>query len=207
MLLQTSSKLVKTEIRDYPEWHHGRTDYALWYIEIDQPELVEYLDSIKIHFSDFLIRSNQRQYHITLFVCGFLNTHLSPYNDDFSHKQFLQHLKSINQLQLEPFELELTAIDSFSSALFIQIIDQEKILEKIRSQLSLVSNEIAALQYCPHITIGLYSDAWSSDLVLERIKSFEAKRIKIQVNQLTFGYYKAQILQGLLYPYHQMVLG
>jgi hypothetical protein len=130
VLLQTSTQLVKTEIRDYPEWHHGRTDYALWYIEIDQPELVEYLDAIKIHFSDFLIRSNQRQYHITLFVCGFLNTHLSPYNDDFSHEQFLQHLKSINQLQLEPFELELTTIDSFSSALFIQIIDQEKILEK-----------------------------------------------------------------------------
>ncbi|WP_234857273.1 2'-5' RNA ligase family protein [Acinetobacter junii] len=207
MLLQTSTQLVKTEIRDYPEWHHGRTDYALWYIEIDQPELVEYLDAIKTHFSDFLITSNQRQYHITLFVCGFLNTHLSPYNDDFSHEQFLQHLKSINQLQLEPFELELTTIDSFSSALFIQIIDQEKILEKIRSQLLLISKEIAALQYCPHITIGLYSDAWSSDLVIERIKSFEAKRIKIQVNQLTFGYYKAQILQGLLYPYHQLVLG
>ena len=48
MLLQTSTQLVKTEIRDYPEWHHGRTDYALWYIEIDQPELVEYLDSIKM---------------------------------------------------------------------------------------------------------------------------------------------------------------
>jgi len=207
VLLQTSTQLVKTEIRDYPEWHHGRTDYALWYIEIDQPELVEYLDAIKTHFSDLLLRSNQRQYHITLFVCGFLNTHLSPYNDDFSHEQFLQHLKSINQLQLEPFELELTAIDSFSSALFIQIIDREKILEKIRSQLSLVSNEIAALQYCPHITIGLYNNAWSSDLVLERIKSFEAKRIKIQVTQLTFGYYKAQILQGLLYPYQQLVLG
>ncbi|MDF2416568.1 2'-5' RNA ligase family protein [Acinetobacter beijerinckii] len=207
MLLQTSTQLVKTEIRDYPEWHHGRTNYALWYIEIDQPELVEYLDAIKTHFSDFLLTSNQRQYHITLFVCGFPNTHLSPYNDDFSAEQLSLHLKSINQLQLEPFELELTAIDSFSSALFIQIIDQEKNLEKIRSQLAVVSNEIAALQYCPHITIGLYSDAWSSDLVLERIKSFEAKRIKIQVNQLTFGYYKAQILQGLLYPYHQMVLG
>ncbi|MGR0303995.1 2'-5' RNA ligase family protein [Acinetobacter beijerinckii] len=207
MLLQTSSQLIKTEIRDYPEWHHGRTDYALWYIEIDQPALVEYLNAIKTDFSDFLLTSNQRQYHITLFVCGFLNTHPSPYNDDFSAEQFSQHIKSINTLQLEPFELELTTIDSFSSALFIQIIDQQKILEKIRSQLALVSKEIAALQYCPHITIGLYNDAWSSDLVLERIKSFEAKRIKIQVNQLTFGYYKAQILQGLLYPYHQMVLG
>lgn len=207
MLLQTSTQLVKTEIRDYPEWHHGRTDYALWYIEIDQPALVEYLDAIKTHFSDFLLTSNQRQYHITLFVCGFINPHPSPYNDDFSAEQFSQHIKSINALQLEPFELELTTIDSFSSALFIQIIDQQKILEKIRSQLALVSKEIAALQYCPHITIGLYNDAWSSDLVLERIKSFEAKRIKIQVNQLTFGYYKAQILQGLLYPYHQMVLG
>jgi hypothetical protein len=26
-------------------------------------------------------------------------------------------------------------------------------------------------------------------------------------HQLTFGYYKAQILQGLLYPYHQIQLG
>jgi len=207
VLLQTSTQLVKTEIRDYPEWHHGRTDYALWYIEIDQPALVEYLDAIKTHFSDFLLTSNQRQYHITLFVCGFLNTQRSPYNDDFSPEQFSQQVKSINKLQLEPFELELSLIDSFSSALFIQIIDQEQILEKIRSQLSLISNEIAALQYCPHITIGLYNNAWSSDLVLERIKSFEAKRIKIQVTQLTFGYYKAQILQGLLYPYQQLVLG
>ena len=207
MLLQASTQLIATELRDYPEWHHGRSDYGLWYIEIDQPELIRYLDQVRTPFSNLLIPSNQRQYHITLFVCGFLTVDSHKYDDDFQIAQLNRQIDLLKQLQLKPFELEITQIDSFSSALFIQIIDREKILEKIRSQLALVSNEIAALQYCPHITIGLYDDAWSSDLVLERIKSFEAKRIKIQVNQLTFGYYKAQILQGLLYPYHQMRLG
>ena len=38
---------------------------------------------------------------------------------------------------------------------------------------------------------------WASDLVLQRIQNCQ-KNMKVQVNQLTFGYYKAQILQGLL---------
>ena len=43
--------------------------------------------------------------------------------------------------------------------------------------------------------------------MLDRIQSIAIKPFKIQVEYLTFGYYKAQILQGLLYPYHQIRLG
>ncbi|WP_019384404.1 2'-5' RNA ligase family protein [Acinetobacter venetianus] len=207
MLLQASTQLISTERRDYPEWHHGRSDFAVWYIEIDQAEVIQYLDHIKNFFSDLLIDSNQRQYHITLFVCGFLTPKSSHYDDDFEIDTLKQQIQALNSLEIETFELEINGLDSFSSALFLQVEDNNKILAKIRQQLAQYSDEIAALEYCPHITLGVYNDAWQSDLVLDRIQSIAIKPFKIQVKYLTFGYYKAQILQGLLYPYHQIRLG
>nr|WP_277607262.1 2'-5' RNA ligase family protein [Acinetobacter higginsii] len=194
-------------MRDYPEWHKGRSDYGLWYIEIDQPELIQYLDEIQAQFSNLLLPEQQRQYHITLFVCGFLQSAVKQYDDDFQIQQLQQQIKLIEVLQLKTFELEITQIDSFSSALFLHIKDQQGVLAEIRQQFSHVSEEIAALEYCPHITLGLYGEAWSSAMVLQRIQQLPPKTIKIQVKKLTFGYYKAQILQGLLYPYQQIELG
>ncbi|ENX41307.1 2'-5' RNA ligase family protein [Acinetobacter sp. NIPH 2100] len=207
MLLQAATELIATEVRDYPEWHFGRSNYALWYIDVDQPELIEYLDEIQAQFSDLLLPNPQRQFHITIFVCGFLTSTIKQYDDDFQIQQLQQHIELIEALQFASFELEITQIDSFSSALFLQIKDKDHVLAQIRQQLTPTSNEIAALKYCPHITLGLYRQAWQSDVVLERIQRLPIKNIKIQVKKLTFGYYKAQILQGLLYPYRQIELG
>lgn len=207
MLLQADTQLIATAIRDYSEWHKGRSDYGLWYIEIDQPELIQYLDEIQAQFSDLLLPAQQRQYHITLFVCGFLQPAVKQYDDDFQIQQLQQQIKLIETLQLKPFELEITQIDSFSSALFLQIQDQQGVLAQIRQQFAHLSEEIAALEYCPHITLGLYGEAWPGDRVLQRIQQLSLKTMKIQVKILTFGYYKAQILQGLLYPYQQIELG
>ncbi|USA45009.1 2'-5' RNA ligase family protein [Acinetobacter sp. C26M] len=207
MLLQAETQLIATEMRDYPEWHLGRSDYGLWYIEIDQPELIHYLDEIQAQFSGLLLPAHQRQYHITLFVCGFLQPAVKQYDDDFQIQQLQQQIKLIEALQLIPFELEITQIDSFNSALFLHIQDQQGVLAQIRQQFAHVSEEIAALEYCPHITLGLYREAWPSDRVLQRIQQLSIKTMKIQVKKLTFGYYKAQILQGLLYPYRQIELG
>ncbi|EPF88009.1 hypothetical protein GCM10025882_29130 [Acinetobacter gyllenbergii] len=134
MLLQTDTQLIATAIRDYPEWHKGRSDYGLWYIEIDQPELIQYLDEIQAQFSDLLLPAQQRQYHITLFVCGFLQPTVKQYDDDFQIQQLQQQIKLIEALQLKPFELEITQIDSFSSALFLQIQDRQGVLAQIRQQ-------------------------------------------------------------------------
>ncbi len=206
MLLQAFTKLMATGIHDYPEWHHGRVKYGLWYIEINQPELIEYLEQLQQTFSDLLIPSNQRQYHITLFVAGFLTASSPKFDDDFEVYKLNQQIEQLEKLQLDTFELEVMHIDSFSSALFLHIHDKNNVLNKIRQQLSQTSIEIAAPVYCPHITLGLYRAAWKSEFVLQRIQKLPLRKFKIQVNQLTFGYYKAQILQGLLYPYHQIRL-
>ncbi|EMK5515501.1 2'-5' RNA ligase family protein, partial [Acinetobacter baumannii] len=50
--------MVPTPIRDYPEWHLGRQNYALWYLEINDQKLVHYLDQLRAHFSEFLVEPN-----------------------------------------------------------------------------------------------------------------------------------------------------
>ncbi|WP_171293665.1 2'-5' RNA ligase family protein [Acinetobacter haemolyticus] len=207
MLLQASTKLIATANHDYPEWHRGRCNYGLWYIQINQPELISYLNHLQQQFSDLLITPNIRQYHITLFVAGFLTEKPAHHNDDFEIIQINQQIEKLKALQLSDFDLELSHIDSFSSALFVNISDPQNTLDKIRKTLYQVADEIAAPTYYPHITLGLYREAWPSVLILERIQTLSSQKFKVQVNQLTFGYYNAQILQGLLYPYHQVQLG
>ncbi|WP_119685632.1 2'-5' RNA ligase family protein [Acinetobacter pittii] len=203
--------MVPTSIRDYPEWHFGRQNYALWYLEINNQKIVDYLDALRAHFSEFLVEPNHRQYHITLFICGFLDHETRVYSDDFSLSEFQQQREILRKEDFAPFQLKIGSVDSFSSALFVQVQDTENILSLIRQKLGLVSNEIAALDYCPHITLGLYKTDYSSDLILRKISElpvqYKQAEFDFKVEHLTFGYYQAQALQGKLYPYQHLFLG
>lgn len=203
--------MVPTSIRDYPEWHLGRQNYALWYLEINDQKIVDYLDALHAHFSEFLLEPNSRQYHITLFICGFLTHETELYSDDFSLSELEQQREILRKENFSSFRLKIGSVDSFSSALFVQIQDTENILSQIRQKLGLVSNEIAALEYCPHITLGLYKKDYSSDLILRKISQltvqYKHAEFDLKVEHLTFGYYQAQTLQGKLYPSQHLFLG
>lgn len=203
--------MVPTSIRDYPEWHLGRQNYALWYLEINDQKIVDYLDALRAHFSEFLLEPNSRQYHITLFICGFLTPETRIYSDDFSLSELEQQREILRKENFSSFQLKIGSVDSFSSALFVQIQDTENILSQIRQKLGLVSNEIAALEYCPHITLGLYKKEYSSDLILRKISQlpvqYKHAEFDLKVEHLTFGYYQAQTLQGKLYRSQHLFLG
>ncbi|ENX45387.1 2'-5' RNA ligase family protein [Acinetobacter pittii] len=203
--------MVPTSIRDYPEWHLGRQNYALWYLEINDQKIVDYLDALRAHFSEFLVEPNNRQYHITLFICGFLTHKTRIYSDDFSLSEFEQQREILRKENFSSFQLKIGSIDSFTSALFVQIQDIKNTLPLIRQKLGLVSNEIAALEYCPHITLGLYKKEYSSDLILHKISElpvqYKHAEFDLKFEHLTFGYYQAQTLQGKLYPSQHLFLG
>ncbi|NUF37241.1 2'-5' RNA ligase family protein [Acinetobacter lactucae] len=203
--------MVPTTIRDYPEWHLGRQNYALWYLEINDQKIVDYLDTLRAHFSEFLLEPNHRQYHITLFICGFLTNETKTYSDDFSFSEFEQHRQIFRKENFPSFQLTVRSIDSFTSALFVEVQDTENILSLMRQKLGIVSNEIAALDYCPHITLGLYKTDYSSDLILQKISQlpvqYKQAEFDLKVEHLTFGYYQAQTLQGKLYSYQHLFLG
>lgn len=203
--------MVPTSIRDYPEWHLGRQNYALWYLEINDQKIVDYLDALRAHFSEFLLEPNSRQYHITLFICGFLKHETKVYSDDFSLSELEQQSEILRKENFPSFQLKIASVDSFTSALFVEVQDTENILSKIRQKLGLISNEIAALDYYPHITLGLYKTDYSSDLILRKISElpvqYKQAEFDLKVEHLTFGYYQAQTLQGQLYPHQHLFLG
>lgn len=203
--------MVPTTIRDYPEWHLGRQNYALWYLEINDQKLVDYLDVLRTHFSEFLLEPNNRQYHVTLFICGFLTHEPRVYSDDFSFHNFSKQREILKKENISPFRLKIGSVDSFSSALFVEIQDTDNVLSHIRQKLGIVSNEIAALDYYPHITLGLYKNICSSDLILQKISQlpvqYKNAEFELKVEHLTFGFYEAQTLQGKLFWYQHLFLG
>ena len=203
MFLQAHQLTIPTEAHDYPEWHKGREDYALWYIEIEQPELIAYLNQLRQQFSNYLLRPNMRQFHITLFICGFLKQDCMQLNDDFSQDQFQQQVARLENIHFKRFKLSTGQIKSFDSALFIEILDTENSLSKIRNLFSSDHQEIAALEYCPHITLGLYQAAFTAEHIFNDISVLQQKTFEISIDHLTFGFYKAKILQGKLYPLYQ----
>lgn len=205
MFLEADQSVVPTLTHDYPEWHKGRDDFSLWYIEILDPELLDYLNQLRAHFSDLLYTPNQRQFHITLYICGFFTESEAQFDDDFNVDLFTQQCQLLSHGFNNVFKLKTIRINSFESALFVEISDDALFhpLQQIRQLLSQSSAEIAALDYCPHITLGLYKDPIKSDLIFERIQQFKQQQFEFQVDQLTFGTYQAKILQGQLTAYHQ----
>ncbi|NUF83967.1 2'-5' RNA ligase [Acinetobacter seifertii] len=133
------------------------------------------------------------------------------YSDDFSFHDFLQQREILKKENISPFRLKIGSVDSFSSALFVEIQDTDNVLSHIRQKLGIVSNEIAALDYCPHITLGLYKNIYSSDLILQKISQlpvqYKYAEFELKVEHLTFGFYEAQTLQGKLFSYQHLFLG
>ncbi|MCY1161766.1 2'-5' RNA ligase superfamily protein [compost metagenome] len=206
MFLKPSTPVVPTLAGDYPEWHRGREHFSLWYIEIEHPELLDYLNQLRADFSNFLYTPNNRQFHITLFVCGFITEQNPILDDDFGIEKLHQHIQDLAHSFPKKIQLKTGRINSFESALFVEIIDEGNVLLKLRNILGQSCQEIAPLDYCPHLTLGLYHQDFNSDLVFNQIKSIEQKSFEFSVDQLTFGTYQAKILQGQLYPFQQFKL-
>lgn len=206
MLLQPLSHAVPTLSHDYAEWHQGRENYALWYIEITEPTLLKYLNKLREHFSAFLFQPNIRQFHITLFICGFLTQNNPVLNDDFPTLHLEQQIQEIIQQAFKSFKVSTGNIQSFDSALFVEVLDLENSLSNIRTLLAKNHSEIAALQYLPHITLGLYNQAYSATQIFQTIEKIPQKHFEINIEHLTFGYYKAKIIQGQLFAHQHIHL-
>ncbi len=208
VFLLPQSLTIPTESHDYPEWHKGREYYALWYLEVQHSELEDYLNNLRQCFAPYLLQPNTRQFHITLYICGFIiqNEAQITRDDDFSVQQLQQQLEKLTVQELKPFHLKTGKINSFNSALFIEIDDIQNSLSKIRNLFLETSNEIAALNYCPHITLGLYSNEFQANDIFKLVDSIDQRTFEIDIHSLTFGMYQANVLQGQLMKLKQFPL-
>lgn len=185
-LFRHQATTIPCQQGDYPEWHLGRTRYGLWALEVDATAVLERFYQAQQALADYLLPGYQRQPHVTLYVCGFLDW-LEPQqpqaNDNFSKQQLAQQRTQL-ATTLEQFRnsgqgitLAVGGVDSFSSAPYLRIDDPQQQLARLRAAckvqeaendlplkqrgLSAQANEFRSHPYTPHLTLGLYRDAFS----------------------------------------------
>jgi len=192
-----AGRTLPQEDRDYPEWHRGRTHYGVWLIDADISAVRERITQAQAHLAPLLVH-HQRQPHITLFVCGFV-ADVAAHGDDFTPAMLAAQQAALQALQIKPFTLQIGAIDSFDSAVFLRVDDPDNGLAPLRQALGQGTREIRQSAYVPHLTVGLYNGVFDTQMVAGQLQSFAAPTpIPLRVQRIHFARYEARVLGGPL---------
>ncbi len=198
-LFPPDGKTIRNLRRDFPEWHRGRTHYALWAVDLDLEPVRRRMAAAQGHLGELLLDDYRRQAHITLRLCGFPCA-APRHCDDFSVDQLRAQLQALQALRLQPFEIGIgAALRSFTSAPFLSVTDRDGELARLHECLAVGSAVPATEPYVPHLTVGLYAGAWPVAEVRPRLASFaaqEALRLTVRGIQLTT--YRAREIGGPL---------
>jgi 2'-5' RNA ligase len=204
-MLNQKDQTLPSIIRDYPEWHRGRKEYAVWIIEIAQEEILAKVEAARKHLSGFLLDPYRRQPHITLFVCGFL-ADAPRFGDDYCRHQADAQRQLLKDSGIGPFSVEIGGLNSFASAPFLEVHDREGGIERLRALLSRAAKEVGRDAFTPHVTVGLYSGAFPSKTVGERISTFSGRPVSLAVERITFAaYHTSEICGPLVYKYRAIL--
>jgi len=155
-------------LRDFPEWHKGRSRYAVWALSLTDDRLLRRLDEARVCLAPYLLADYQRQSHVTLHVCGFPAA-IHHHDDDFVFGQLQRQFNALHGLGEIPFELSIGGLGSFTTAPYLTVHDSSGVLGRLRQALACGSNEWREADYIPHITVGLYNGVYSVEELSRRM--------------------------------------
>lgn len=188
---------IKNVKQDFYSWHQGRSRYALWAIDLDIPAVRQLVAIAGQHLGKFLFEGYCRQPHITLGISGFLNQK-SQHADDYTVSSFEADLAALRNADIQPFKVEISTLASFSSAPFFHVSDPGNSLHKLHTCLHSVTSD-ASFQYVPHVTVGLYSEAWPVQAVSDHLDNFQQKCVtSCLVDKISLMSYAASEIGGKL---------
>lgn len=177
--------------RDFVEWHGGIRYYGFWAVIVDDPNWLELFDAARARIAQFIHPGYQRKPHITIAACGLLD------KKHFSLHLAQRQLVSLSEAAISPFPIDAGPLDSFSSAPYITVKDSTGSLNRIREILSIISSEDSPSRYKPHITLGLYRDAFDTLQVADCFQAFKHAPISsMVVSELVFCAYETREIQG-----------
>lgn len=154
-----SSTTLPTTRREYPEWHRGRGRFCVWGLLPESRALDERVQTLRAQLADYLLLPYDRQPHITLQACGFWQAETAA-EDDYPAAQFAQHRRALEALALPRFTLQVGALNSFTSALYLEVQTAQPQLARIRQCLPGFFETIRTVPFVPHVTLGVYRQAW-----------------------------------------------
>ena len=188
-------KTTAIQQRDYRAWHRGRTHYAVWVIDFEEPDILTHLHRAREHFADILYKPFARHLHVTVSVSGFWVD--SPqWDDDYTPAQYRAQQRRLHQLTLPAFDITLGAINSFASALYAEVQDSEHGLATVRQALQEVMPELRWTPYVPHVTLGVY-----------RVEMACPPPLRKRVTHVKLITYAAQELLGPLHTLYVRTFG
>lgn len=198
-MLPSPELTIRNVRRDFSEWHLGRPAYALWALELDMPPVRRLVAAARRHLAPFLLAGYRRQPHLTLGLCGFPCV-VPGRPDDFGRSTFLAQFDGLRRLRQRPFDLSLGPLDTFASAPYVGVQGADGALAALHRCLSREGWPDPEGGYVPHVTVGLYADAWPMARVRERLAVFrhtgDAPRLRVdRIGLLT---YAAPVIGGVL---------
>lgn len=183
---------------DYPDWHRGRSRYALWSLPVECPRILARLAEARARLGDWLHQDCRRQAHITLFVCGFPAQSLQ-FDDDFPAARLAAQLDALRRLRAAPFVLRIGGLRSFASAPYLTVDDPDASLAPLRAALAAQGAEIRQAPYRPHLTVGRYARAVAHAELQRRLAaSVDHTPLSLPVRELHYATYAAADLAGPL---------
>lgn len=193
--LPTDGFCIRNVDRDFREWHRGRLRYVLWAIDVGVPAVQSRISTAQSHLDGLLLENYRRQPHITLTLCGFPGVQpLLP--DEFDRSLLEKQVASLQQSQTAPFDITIDDLSSFGSAPYLRVTDVSGGIAKLRACVGSGSDSQA---YVPHVTVGLYADAWPTKTVLLRLTAFvPCAALPLRVTRIGLFAYQASSIGGRL---------
>ena len=193
---------LRNERRDFPEWRQGRAQYVLWGIDADTPAVRARVQAAQQALDGLLLAPYQRQPHITLAVCGFPAQTQPGAPDEFTPQHIAAQLAALRARNLGTFRIEIGALESFPAAPFLTVHDGGQRLATLHRCLHTHTDNPQHPQgaYVPHVTVGLYADAWPCAQVAERFALLaDAPPLVLSVRRLHLLGYEAAEIGGALF--------
>lgn len=189
-----SNTTIRNVHRDFGEWHLGRPYYLLWALDVDAEPVRQRVAAAQRHLSGLLLDGYLRQPHITVGLCGFPSP-APVHNDDFGAELLHRQIDALKGLQPEAFDIEIGALDGFSSAPYLAVHDGSRHVERLHACLNLAPQLPAHADYRPHVTVGLYGGAWPLDAVHARLAAFvPADALRQRITRISLlGYASGEI--------------
>lgn len=192
------SLTLRNEQRDFPEWHLGRPHYALWALDVDVPALRQRVAAAEKHLSSLLLADYCRQPHVTLSLCGFPSA-CPQHPDDFGTAALAAQLAALRRAQPRPFDIEVGALASFASVPYLAVQDTGGQIAALRECLAGGSLNDSCGTYTPHVTVGLYADAWPMSEVQARLASFAGRQaLRLRISGISLLSYASAHIGGAL---------
>lgn len=187
---------LRNERRDFVDWHRGRSPYAFWGLDLDCPPVRARVGEVAQALSPLLLADYCRQPHVTLALLGFPG--LFPLAEDEFDPLDIPARCLLWQREL-PFDLNLGNPASFSSAPYLAIEDVDGGIARLRSQLVTAADDYPGFTYVPHVTVGLYREAWPVDLVRSAFAAIPVREaLPCRIEALCLMAYRPEVFGGAL---------